>query len=424
MLKKTSFLPFFILVLLTMVMTYADPVISVFYNDAPMPVKPSPTIVNGRTLIPLRSIMENFGAEVTWNPADRSILITRQATTISLQIDNLVADVNGLNLTLDTAPKLIDSRTFVPLRFVSESLNLLIRWDGKNQTVYISDYTPLNSAAITVGISEENIYAVLGDPSRKDLSIYGFDWLIYNEGTGNYRQIGVKNNKVVASYGFDISNISNGLLKPLMKREDVVKVLGTCLTSIQKGNTTFLLGSSFSETFKVGQLYYTCYYDASPQKKLYAVSIIDAATEESYKNFYGTPSKALSSSMELEIFDITNAFRICNGSSPLAPSEALNTTARTHSLDMATRQYFNHTSPDGKTLKDRISSLYSKYSNCGENIAFGATDARQAFDLWVHSPGHLAIILGDYDHLGTGVAFGTGSKPYYTQHFIKNGVLK
>jgi uncharacterized protein YkwD len=424
MLKKNVLIPMFILFLLTGIMSYADSTISVFYNNTPMPLKPSPTIINGRTLIPLRSIMETFGAEVTWNPIDQSILITRQDAIITLQIDNLVADVNGRNLALDTPPKLIDSRTFVPIRFISESLNLLVRWDSKNQTVYISDYAHTSFEAITVGLNEESVYTALGDPSRRDLSIYGFQWLIYNEGTASYKQIGIKNGKVVASYGFDIDTITNGLLKPLMKREEVVKILGSCLTSIQKGNTTYSLGSSFSETFKIGQLYYTCYYDTSLQKKLYAVSIIDATVEENFKGLSGTPSKTLVSSLELEVFDITNAYRVYNGLSPLAFSEALHTTAQRHSLDMATRQYFNHTSPDGKTLKDRILSLFSKYSSIGENIAVGAADARQAFDLWVHSPGHLAIILGDYDQLGAGVAFGTGSKPYYTQHFIKNGVLK
>lgn len=422
--KRNLWIPLLIILLLTATLTYADSDISVVYNDAPMAVKPSPTIVNGRTLIPLRSIMENFGAEVTWNPADQSIFITKQNTTISLQINNLIATVNGKNITLDTTPKLMNDRTFVPLRFISEALHLSIRWESKNQTVYISDYDTTNLTPITVGADASSIYTSLGDPSRKDLSIYGFEWFIYNEGPGSYRQIGVKNNRVVGSYGFEVDIITNGLLQPSMKREEIIKILGSPLTSIQKGSTTYMLGSAFSETFKVGQLYYTCYYDTSPLKKLYAVSVLDASIEEGFKSFYGTPSKALSSSLALEIFDITNAFRIYNGLSPLASSDALNTTSRNHSIDMATRQYFNHTSPDGKTLKDRILNLFSQYANCGENIAAGAADARQAFDLWVHSPGHLAIILGDYDQLGAGVAFGTGSKPYYTQHFIKKGVLK
>lgn len=424
MFKKYLFSAVLIAVILCASAVYADAPISVLYNGNKLPVKPSPTIVSGRTLVPLRSIMENFGATVTWDPLDRSITITRNNATLHLQINNLTADVNGVTTLLDTPPLILDSRTFVPLRFVSESLHLLVRWDGKNQTVFITDYASLTEEPLTLGSSVDDIVATYGDANRIDQSLYGFDWMVYNADLSRYLQVGVKDNKVVAQYGFDIEAITNGKLSPLMFRNDVVALLGMPLTQIKKGNTTFSLNSTSHETFKVDQSYYTCYFDASPKRLLYAVSVIDARTEEAHYGYYGKPSLALEASYEKEIFDITNAYRVLNKLPVFKASDALHKTALAHSDDMANRNYFDHTSPDDKTLKDRMYPLFSKYSSCGENIAYGAVDSMQAFDCWINSPGHLAIILGDFDSLGVGVNIGAGSKVYYTQHFIKNGILK
>lgn len=408
----------------TTLIPFADTDIRVTYNGSTMEVKPNPTIINGRTLVPLRSLMENFGSTVAWEPTDQSITIVRGNTTILLQIDNYVAEVNGRVITMDIAPKIINQRTYVPLRFISESLELSVQWDSKNQTVVITDGTPFFYEPVSIGSTSDTVIEQLGEPNRTDLSIYGFNWFIYNSDYKNYRQVGISNGKVVAQYGFDIEDISGGLLQPLMSRDEAVKILGNKLIYIKKGNTSYQVASSFQEVYKLNNLYYTCYYDASPKKRLYALSVIDAATEENFLAHYGKPSASLTLSNEREVLDIVNAYRALNALSPLKTSSALNGTAAAHSKDMATRQYFNHTSPDGKTLKDRLTAVFSTYKNSGENLAKGAPDARQAFNCWINSPGHLAIILGDYDQMGSGISMGSGSNIYYTLHLIKNGVLK
>ncbi len=97
-----------------------------------------PKIVSGRTLVPMRALFEEFDANVTWNGATRTVTAKTKDTTIVLTIDKTEAYVNGKLITLDVPAKIIDSTTYVPIRFISESLEKTVTWDGKERLVNIS----------------------------------------------------------------------------------------------------------------------------------------------------------------------------------------------------------------------------------------------------------------------------------------------
>ncbi len=110
----------------------------------------SPIIENGRTLVPIRFIAEELEAEVIWNEKDRTVAIEKDGTSVLLRIDShLITYENGdksYGLS-DVSPKIIDSRTYVPLRLVSNALGIGIEWDEANKFVSIdssnkSDITP------------------------------------------------------------------------------------------------------------------------------------------------------------------------------------------------------------------------------------------------------------------------------------------
>lgn len=96
-----------------------------------------PRIENGRTLVPLRAIFEALGAEVNWDPEARRVIATRGATAVSLPVGGSMATVNGRAVVLDVPAQIIDGRTLVPLRFVSETLGAQVGWDGATETVSI-----------------------------------------------------------------------------------------------------------------------------------------------------------------------------------------------------------------------------------------------------------------------------------------------
>ena len=98
-----------------------------------------PQIMNGRTLVPMRTIFEELGATVDWNGDTKTVTSVREDKTIILTIDSYTMYVNDEAVTLDVAPCLINGRTMVPARAVSESFNLKVDWDNMWRAVLITD---------------------------------------------------------------------------------------------------------------------------------------------------------------------------------------------------------------------------------------------------------------------------------------------
>jgi len=120
---------------------------------------------------------------------------------------------------------------------------------------------------------------------------------------------------------------------------------------------------------------------------------------------------------EAQVLQIVNAERAKAGCKPLVMDSRLVTAARKHSADMAARNYFSHTTPEGVTFDKRITAEGYRWSGAAENIAKGQQTAAQAMDAWMHSPGHRANILNcGYVNIGVGVAF-AGRTGYWPQDF-------
>ncbi|MBQ7039208.1 MAG: hypothetical protein IJN39_01430, partial [Clostridia bacterium] len=95
------------------------------------------TIVEGRTLVPLRGIFEGLGASVYWKGETQTVTAIKGDTTIILQIGNKTSTKNGTEIELDVPAQIVNSRTLVPVRFVSEALGAEVEWDAENQAVMI-----------------------------------------------------------------------------------------------------------------------------------------------------------------------------------------------------------------------------------------------------------------------------------------------
>ena len=97
-----------------------------------------PTIINSRTLVPLRAIFEALDAKVEWNGAERKVTATKGDIQISLAIDSDKLYVNGIAKTIDVPATIINDRTMVPVRAISEALSCDVLWDGDTRTVKIT----------------------------------------------------------------------------------------------------------------------------------------------------------------------------------------------------------------------------------------------------------------------------------------------
>ena len=98
----------------------------------------APQVVNGRTMLPARAIAEALGAIVGWDGDLSAATFTNDTTVIKIIIGSDVAIVNGEEVKLDAAAFIEDGRTFLPLRFICETLGATVDWDTATSTATIT----------------------------------------------------------------------------------------------------------------------------------------------------------------------------------------------------------------------------------------------------------------------------------------------
>lgn len=98
----------------------------------------APMILKGSTMVPLRSLGDFLGAKVDYEPKEQKITFTLFGKVIELVIGRKTAKVNGEPVQLSVPPTIISGRTLVPLRFVSENLGAKVDYEAKSRTITIT----------------------------------------------------------------------------------------------------------------------------------------------------------------------------------------------------------------------------------------------------------------------------------------------
>lgn len=98
-----------------------------------------PIILNGSTLVPARGVFENLGCSVTWSEETKQVTVIRDNNIVILKIGNTAATKNGNVFMLNSAPKIINDYTMIPIRAVSEALGCTVEWDNEKRIVSIID---------------------------------------------------------------------------------------------------------------------------------------------------------------------------------------------------------------------------------------------------------------------------------------------
>lgn len=128
-----------------------------------------PEITNNRTMVPVRAIMENLGAEVTYG--DRTVTCTLNGATVTFTVGAAEATVERDGETetvaLDSPSYIKNNRTYVPLRFISELSGYDVFWDKVARTAVIVD------REATIAALDENL-TILNDVMRKQYAQYDF----------------------------------------------------------------------------------------------------------------------------------------------------------------------------------------------------------------------------------------------------------
>lgn len=139
--------------------------INVLLNGEKIEFDQQPIIQNGRTLVPIRAVVEKMGGIVEWDSLTRTAVLKFNGEIIKLTIDSYVAYLNEEEKNIDVAPQIINGRTLLPIRFVAESFGFDVDWNESSQSVIIvtkkSEYNSFD------------LLGCIGKTKKENVEIYG-----------------------------------------------------------------------------------------------------------------------------------------------------------------------------------------------------------------------------------------------------------
>lgn len=154
-----------------------------------------PVIVNDRTLMPVRAVVEEMGGTVAWDEATQTATLTYGGDEIRLTLGSTTAYLNNEAQTLDVVPVSINDRTMLPIRFISESFRFDVEWDQAQQSVTITRTAQANAQQpVPSAVPSEE------QPSEGSSGAL----VVYFSATGNTEALA---EKIAAAAGADIYEI-------------------------------------------------------------------------------------------------------------------------------------------------------------------------------------------------------------------------
>jgi uncharacterized protein YkwD len=296
-----------------------------------------------------------------------------------------------------------------------------------------SSVRPREGLGLLIGQDVSVLEKELGNPQRIDVSMYDYEWYIYNLDYSRYIQVGVEQNRVVTIFAMG-ENLDVAPFEIGQPVEEIfnTQYIDTNLNIDLNGNSyRFELTDTdlnLRPLVKLGDVYAQLYIDRFTGN-LSSVRFLNTETlikQRPYELVYSgnlitpvEPSesmwKTIEAGTEQEIFDLTNVFRKRNNLKPLKWDEATARVAYEHSKDMSENNDFSHTSKKFGSLNDRLKSAKVAFQTAGENIAVKYTDGPAVVEGWLNSKSHRDSILNkEFTNLGVGVY-----QKYYTQNFIQ-----
>lgn len=161
----------------------------------------APFIDNNRTLVPIRVISENLGYNVNWDNQTQKVTVKNDNKVVELTIGKKDVNINGNNSSIDVAPMIKSNRTFVPLRFISESFGNDVKWDNDSRVVKID-----KKVAIKSDITNNTNKIINNNPPKEKPKEQYVDYSEHNR-------------KVVEDYYRQQNNNNNNYSRPIYTPE-------------------------------------------------------------------------------------------------------------------------------------------------------------------------------------------------------------
>lgn len=156
--KKTKklFLVAFLLFAFIPFNLFASSEVKLWINGSYVTTDVAPLIENGRTLVPIRVISENLGLEVDWDNDLKQITVSQGDDHFIFVIGQNFYTKDEIKQDLDVAPKIINDRTFVPIRVIAEAFNQEVNWDNVARTVAIGSGYEAQQAPAPVATDKQD----------------------------------------------------------------------------------------------------------------------------------------------------------------------------------------------------------------------------------------------------------------------------
>ncbi len=143
---------FLLLQLIVSFSSYSAPSkINVIVRGKALTIDVSPVLYSGNTLVPMRDIFESLDAYVEWNAKTKSITATRCTKVIKLKIGDKTGFIDNQKVMLDVSPSMINGKAMVPLRFIGEAFGAKVEWNNSTRTITISTDNWVEKAYNTSG---------------------------------------------------------------------------------------------------------------------------------------------------------------------------------------------------------------------------------------------------------------------------------
>ena len=202
--------------------TYEGPNVSLVLNGNEF--KPSkdqmpPVIIENRTLVPVREVFEKLAGIVTWDNDNKKAVISMKASTIELTINSKTALVNGQPTELDVPAKIINNKTMVPVRFISENCGLTVEWNNDTKTVSITDPVAYTTSDNIVINALNNKYAKFFGEKKSKTTTYQLCNMIQTNNIGDpshkivIRYYGSNQPEQVVETAADIYTLTSSIIK-------------------------------------------------------------------------------------------------------------------------------------------------------------------------------------------------------------------
>lgn len=111
--------------------------IKITVDGSPVYFDVAPQIIDGRTMVPIRAIFETIGATVMWNDESKTAVCAKGGTSVRMSVNSSTEYVNGSPVKMDCAPTIIDGRILAPARFAAEAFGYDVSWNDAEKTVII-----------------------------------------------------------------------------------------------------------------------------------------------------------------------------------------------------------------------------------------------------------------------------------------------